>query len=197
MNLWDEFGDSASIWTYQLGNLNSWYCLFCLIPQVMTSLWSHYWLQAITVVSLVFFFSEITCMCWDRSGDKATTPERNHKTNNKQCTGVSSDTGSRLEHDQRRGRDEWTECLAANRAMRDWCVSPAAGGFVLFNPWALCVCMCVLSHTGSCFIQYQGINIHSVEHDWQSVYFREGKWQTVYFSLSLDFFYFQSLLYLT
>lgn len=56
MNLWDEFGDSASIWTYQLGNLNSWYCLFCLIPQVMTSLWSHYWLQAITVVSLVFFF---------------------------------------------------------------------------------------------------------------------------------------------
>jgi len=69
--------------------------------------------------------------------------------------------------------------------MRDWCVSPAAGGFVLFSQRV--VCMCVLSHTRSCFIQYQGINIRSVEDDWQSVYFIEEKWQTVSFSLWIYF----------
>ncbi len=125
-------------------------------------------------------------MCSNRS-DKETPLESSHKTNNR--SGVQAVTPAQ---GWSRIRDEWTERLAAHRAMRDWCVSPAAGGIVLLNlgPCArACVCVCAPSHTRSCFIQYKGINIHSVEHDWQSVYFREDKWQNVYLSLSLCIYF--------
>lgn len=145
--------------------------------------------------SVICFFSEITCMCCERSGDKATTPERNHETNNKQCTGVSSDTGSRLEHDQRRGETEMSGPSVWQQIER-WEIGVSVPLLEDLCSSACGLCVCVLSHTRSCFIQYQGINIHSVEHDWQSVYFREEKWQTLSLSL-FGFILLSLLLYLT